>query len=338
MKLISIIVAVYNIEEYLRRCLDSILAQTYDNIEILLVDDGSTDSSAKICDEYGAKDTRITVIHQENRGLSGARNTALKVAKGDYIGFVDGDDYINPDMYERMINAMESSGAMLAGCSYMQVGDGVEAWEYSDRVLELTKEEFMHAYIWDDQPFHIYNSVWSKLFKKELVEGIEFPIGKCSEDITYTGEALAKCNKCVFIDAPLYNYVVGRTDSIMNSSKKLANRRFRDELPNWKRQLEIFREYELSGAADEAEFKLYCRYLTYYMDFKRLKMRKEAYHMACMIMEEKKRIREIYALDFIPRGDLMRMKLFMLDSALFYMVMLVYEDVINPVRNRLKGH
>lgn len=338
MKLISIIVAAYNIEAYLKRCLESILAQTYTNIEILLVDDGSTDSTPLICDEYGDKDTRIRVIHQENQGLSGARNTALTLVKGDYIGYVDGDDYIEPDMYARLLNAMEANDAQLGGCSYRQIGENVEVWEYSDREFVLSRAEALHAYIWDDQSFHMYNSVWSKLFRKDLVDGMEFPLGKCSEDIIYTGNALSKCNKCIFVDAPLYNYIQGRTDSIMNASAKLAQRRFDDELPNWKAQLSIFRGEGLENIAYEAEYKLYCRYLTYFMDFKRRKMKTAAYHMACIIMEEKRRIREIYAMEFVPNGDAKRMGLFLMDPGIFYLIMLAYEDVLNPIRNKLKGN
>lgn len=111
---ISVIVAAYNIEKYLARCLDSICSQTYHNLEIFVVDDGSTDKTPQICDEYAAKDERIRVIHQNNMGLSGARNSALKEATGEYIGYVDGDDYIEPDMYENMLDACLQNDAQLA--------------------------------------------------------------------------------------------------------------------------------------------------------------------------------------------------------------------------------
>lgn len=120
-KLISIIVAAYNIKAYLPRCLDSLIGQSYQKLEIIVVDDGSEDDTGKICDRYAEKDPRIKVIHQENQGLSGARNTGLSIATGDYIGYVDGDDWTEPDMYGAMLKACEEEGAQLAVCSYQKI-------------------------------------------------------------------------------------------------------------------------------------------------------------------------------------------------------------------------
>ena len=135
-KLVSVIVAVYNIEEYLPRCIDSILAQTYRNLEIILVDDGSTDSSGGICDDYAQKDRRIKVIHKKNGGLSDARNAGLDKVSGDYIGFVDGDDWIDEDMYRAMYEACEKEKAQIAACRYKQItrsGRGVNNAGPGDR-------------------------------------------------------------------------------------------------------------------------------------------------------------------------------------------------------------
>lgn len=118
MELVSVIVPVYNVEEYLPECLDSILASTYKNLEIIVVDDGSPDNCPRICDEYAQKDPRIKVIHQENQGLVGARNTGLKHAHGKYIGFVDSDDAVSPVMYEQLVRAIEETEADLAACEY----------------------------------------------------------------------------------------------------------------------------------------------------------------------------------------------------------------------------
>ena len=117
-KLISVIVAAYNIEAYLPRCLDSLLAQTYRPIQVIVVDDGAKDTTPEICDKYAAEHEEIQVIHRANGGLSAARNTGLLAAKGDYIGYVDGDDWIEPDMYEKMLTACEEQGAELAVCAY----------------------------------------------------------------------------------------------------------------------------------------------------------------------------------------------------------------------------
>ena len=122
--MISVIVPVYNVEPYLRKCLDSIVNQTYRDFEILIIDDGSTDGSGRICDEYAEKDSRIKVFHTENRGLSCARNLGLAEAKGEWIGFVDSDDWIEPDMYEVLIRRAEETGADVVECSHYKELDG----------------------------------------------------------------------------------------------------------------------------------------------------------------------------------------------------------------------
>ena len=123
--LISIIVPVYNVEQYLSRCVDSLVNQTYHNIEIILVDDGSPDRSGEICDEYAKKDKRVKVIHQSNGGLSDARNTALDIAKGDYLMFVDSDDWIEPTMYEEMLSFMEKEQLDLVECGINLVTNNI---------------------------------------------------------------------------------------------------------------------------------------------------------------------------------------------------------------------
>lgn len=165
-KLVSIIVAVYNIEEYLQRCVDSILAQTYRNLEIILVDDGATDSSGRICDEYAQKDERIQVIHKKNGGLSDARNAGMDVAKGDYIGFVDGDDWIEPDMYRAMVTACEREQAQIAACRYKQITKSGIVDASAGNSVSLSKTEALEIYVCGDERYLIYNSVWSKLFQQ----------------------------------------------------------------------------------------------------------------------------------------------------------------------------
>ena len=138
-KLISVIVTAYNIEKYLSRCMDSLLAQTYRNLEIILVDDGSTDGTPEICEEYVRKSNKVTVIHKENGGPSAARNAGLAIANGEFIGYVDGDDFIEPDMYQDMLSACLKTGAQIAICSYREVGGGSRKNTPTGDVIELSR-------------------------------------------------------------------------------------------------------------------------------------------------------------------------------------------------------
>ena len=204
--LISVIVPVYNVAAYLSRCVDSILAQTYENLEILLVDDGSTDDSGSICDEYGRKDPRIRVIHKENGGLSSARNAGLDTASGDYVGFVDSDDWIEPEMYAQMLALMQNSGARLvcAGRSDVDGGTGGKTVGLCPKRQELVSGEELagRIFLWD----HCDSSACDKLYRWELFDGIRYPEGKTCEDIPVTYRLVLKAQRAVLCDKPFYNY------------------------------------------------------------------------------------------------------------------------------------
>ena len=181
--LISVIVPVYNVEDYLRKCLDSIVNQTYKNLEIILIDDGSTDNSGKICDEYAAKDNRIKLIHKPNGGLSDARNAGLEIAKGEYIGFVDSDDYIAEDMYEFLYNFAAENNLDVAMCTACNVYDNgkIEHPRDFETILLSKKDEIIENLFINKCGGSAVN-VWSKLFKKEVLNNCKFAIGKTSED------------------------------------------------------------------------------------------------------------------------------------------------------------
>ena len=165
-KLISVIVPVYNVEKYLEKCVSSIVNQTYKNLEIMLVDDGSTDSSGKMCDEFAKKDDRIKVIHKPNGGLSDARNSALKIAKGDYIGFVDSDDYIADDMFETLCDLMEDNNSDISIVSFYEIYNNKLIGVRDSKELEnMTKLEAMKELLIDSK---IQSYAWNKLFKREL--------------------------------------------------------------------------------------------------------------------------------------------------------------------------
>ncbi len=206
-KLISIVIPVYKVEKELSRCLNSILNQTYEKLEIILVDDGSPDNSGRLCDEFASKDNRIKVFHIENGGAARARNIGLAVATGEYIGFVDSDDYIDTNMYEIMINAIEENGADIsavgiiredeASGSHSVIRTPNQPTVYSD---EDTLREILRSR-------YVGSSVWSKLYRRECWEDVRFPEGQTNEDIKIIFE-LHRGRKLVHTAIPTYHYMV----------------------------------------------------------------------------------------------------------------------------------
>ena len=215
MEKISVLVPVYNAEKYIEKCIKSIINQTYKNIEIILVDDGSTDSSGKICDEYGKKDDRIIVVHQENKGLSGARNTGLDIAKGKYIMFLDSDDTFEKDACENLYNEIEKTNADIAIGAHRVLYDSgkiIEKATHENSVLE--PKIVLERILYDDG---IDLSAWGKLYKISLFEDIRFPKGRLFEDSATTYMLVDKAKKIAVHSESKYNYII-RKDSISNAS------------------------------------------------------------------------------------------------------------------------
>ena len=212
--LISIIIPVYKVEKYLEKCIQSVINQTYENLQIILVDDGSPDNCGKICDEYAKKDHRIEVIHKSNGGLSDARNKGLEIAKGEYIGFVDSDDYIEADMYEVLYNLLKQYNADVSICNFYTVSQGKIAIKNAENgIKEYNRIEILKEVLLDN---NIQSYAWNKLYKKELFDEIKYPVGKKYEDIGTTFYLLEKCNKVVVTGKPEY-YYINRQDSIVNN-------------------------------------------------------------------------------------------------------------------------
>ena len=212
--LISIIIPVYKVEKYLEKCIQSVINQTYENLQIILVDDGSPDNCGKICDEYAKKDHRIEVIHKSNGGLSDARNKGLEMAKGEYIGFVDSDDYIEADMYEVLYNLLKQYNADVSICNFYTVSQGKISIKNADNgINEYNRIEILKEILLDK---NIQSYAWNKLYKKELFDEIKYPIGKKYEDIGTTFYLLEKCNKVVVTGKSEY-YYINRQDSIVNN-------------------------------------------------------------------------------------------------------------------------
>lgn len=214
MKLLSIIVPVYNVKPYLKDCVESIINQTYKNLQILLVDDGSTDGSQDICDEYARKDSRIVVIHKENGGLSTARNEGMDRAEGEYIAFVDSDDWLEPNMYDAMITQLEKYDADLVACSFFECkGDEKKAVGDSKNVTVLDKEEI---FINKNQLRFL---AWNKVFRKSLVEGLRFVPGQVYEDFHFCRQVFLQTKKLIYLDVPFYDYRVSRPGNTNSSFK-----------------------------------------------------------------------------------------------------------------------
>ena len=214
---ISVIVPVYKVEDYLDRCVESIVRQTYSNLEIILVDDGSPDSCPLKCDEWAKRDTRIKVIHKENGGLSSARNSALDIITGNYIIFVDSDDSINLSMIEILHDIIVKESSDISMCGYKKVGDK-SATRDKKYVLDYAD---VQSYIGEDIFALLYNkkislitTAWAKLYKKEIFESIRYPEGIIHEDEKVILEILSKCKIMSYIPYPMYNYTQ-RRDSIM---------------------------------------------------------------------------------------------------------------------------
>lgn len=211
--LVSVIVPVYNVENYLRECLDSIVAQTYLNIEVILIDDGSKDSSGKICDEYADKDNRVKVIHKENGGVSAARNTGLDIAKGDWISYVDSDDYIESTMIETLICLAKGHDVELAMCSFKDISECDNVLQEND-IRIFSKDELIYNYVVRNADYCITEGIWDRIYKRELVEGLRFKNDRINEDILYTMEVFIRTHKAVYTSAKLYNYRAGREGNI----------------------------------------------------------------------------------------------------------------------------
>lgn len=203
--LVSVIVPIYNVEAYLKRCVDSIIKQTYQNLEIILVDDGSPDNCPKMCDDFAQKDSRIVVVHKENGGLSSARNAGIKASKGEYLSFIDSDDYIKEDMIEKMLLAMTSTNSELSCCGrYVVYDDGAKEKQFvNSNVCTLTSTEALKAMLCGT---YVGEPAWDKMYKKELFDDIEFPEGEINEDIVIMPLLFGKCNRIVHVPEAFYYY------------------------------------------------------------------------------------------------------------------------------------
>lgn len=244
MSKLSIIVPVYNVEQYINKCIDSILSQTFTDFELILVDDGSPDKCGKICDEYAYQDKRVRVIHKENGGLSDARNVGIDIAAGEVIGFVDSDDWIEKNMYEEMFNYMKINRLDIVCADTNQVkGEKIKfkprypenkIWDKSGAVYEILNG-------------NLDNAVWNKIYKRSVVGDVRYPKGRVYEDVATTYKFLFNAERVGYISKPYYNYLK-RKGSIVASGFNSKSRY--DCFLGYRERLDFAKKYNLNCIND----------------------------------------------------------------------------------------
>lgn len=221
-KLISVIIPVFNVEKYLERCIKSIINQTYKNLEILLINDGSTDKSIEICNRYLEIDNRIVLLNKENGGLSSARNLGIDKAKGEYISFVDSDDFIHELMYETLVSNLEKNDcdiSIIESFDVIEDKDFIFELKNTNNSIVYSKEEAIANYLDGN-----FIPAWGKLYRKELFESIRFPIGILNEDEAIMIRVFDSCTRnIVYQDIKLYFYLRRKSGSITSTKKNLKN-------------------------------------------------------------------------------------------------------------------
>lgn len=220
---VSVIVPVYNVESYVAKCIDSIVNQTFRDLDIILIDDGSTDSSGSICDRFAEKDKRIRVIHKKNGGVSSARNAGLDVAVGEYIVFIDGDDYVNPKMIETLCSLIIENNADLVMCNYIHVNENGEKVGISELRItqpQIVSSDWMLERISRGWTFGAI--IWNKMYRSKLFRELRYPSFNNGEDEYISHRVMAQAEKAVIIPDVLYYYTL-RQGSLTKSAFNLSN-------------------------------------------------------------------------------------------------------------------
>lgn len=287
-ELISVIIPIFNVEKYLGACIDSILAQTYTNLEILLIDDGSTDNSGNICDMYANMDERIRVFHQQNQGIASVRNRGVDEAKGVYIFWIDSDDYVSTTIIQELYDLLVKTDADMSICSYVQGSERdyvfkqnseyrVESFDYK-KGLELIYESHKFSFI--------MAASWAKIIKKSLYEGLRYPDGKIFEDIYMSHRLISKCKRITYTSKEMYYYYQW-PESILG--KKLYKAKL-DYLGAFEERIHFFHELDLPKLEEKAKLQ-YLHALMW--EYSRAK---DILHDKNMIKYIKKEYRKYYTL------------------------------------------
>lgn len=260
---ISIIIPVYNVENYIERCIESLIAQSYINLEIILVDDGSTDKSGEICDRYATADKRIKVLHIKNSGRGEARNIGLSHASGEHIGFVDSDDWVDRDIYKYLIDNIKETKADISICAYYECVDENknEKMLYDDSFVCTGKEALHHTMSNANGVYWFNIAIWNKLYKKAVIDNIKFS-GREYEDIMYNTEVLYSARNVSYINKCLYNYRLSRKGSIITEGFQRKTIEF--EMKFKEERVEFFKRNNEIKLARDAEAVVIHDKLLYY--------------------------------------------------------------------------
>lgn len=308
-ELLSVIVTAYNIEAYVERGVRSVCDQTYRNLEIIVVDDGSTDATGEILDGMAKNDRRIRVIHQENGGPARARNVGIAKAAGCCIGFVDGDDWIDPDMYEKLFSALQDQQADIAVCRYRQVSKTGTVDGSIDRAVLFEGQEALAAYVEEREEFVIQNAAWNKLYRRTVLGENPFPEGVWYEDIMFATKALACAGRCIYLDIALYNYIIDREDSIMN--RRINSRTFTDQIPAYYEKTSLLQNLGRGDLALTHDYFFYKRLLLFYWELTKTEDG-ESYRMRLeeILRHDRKRAEEAFEVPLADPRDRKNLKLF----------------------------
>lgn len=331
-ELISVVVPVYNVEKYLDKCIESIENQTYTNLEIILVDDGATDNSGRICDAYAQKDERIFVLHQKNGGRAAARNAGMERATGEYLMFVDGDDWIDNDCLEEVYKFFENDTEMVVFRERSIYADRIEG-NGSDTYKQFVGSEPLEFYINGYNDFQAATSVCGKLYKKSLLQDIRFEEGRYYEDIMFVTRVYAACRNCFYLDKAYYNYNIATDNSI--TAMGAIEVTFRDEIPLFHEKELFLKNIGREDLADSFSYFKYQRLIRYYTECVKGKKREYAKRLVGIIKEEKELIKIIIKKEYVSRYYKLYLSLFMMSPRLAYIFGILFEKFVQ-LRNRVR--
>lgn len=315
--LISVVIPVYNVEKYLNRCIDSVLKQTYKNIEIILIDDGSTDRSGKICDEYNKKDNRIIVIHQKNQGLSSARNNGLMKLKGKFVCFIDSDDFVETDYIESMYNNLIDNKVDMACCGYAYFYENgkIEEINYGNIEKKYSKDE-AQEYLNIIGYFNV--ATWNKLYKIELFDNIKFPINKKSEDWFIMYKLIDKCANGIYYSSKVKYLYFQRNGSITKSN----NVNF-DCIDAARQALEYYKEKNMQNVIPFAYQSLLFAYIGVYNSlYFRVKNKEKAKKIRRQALSEINNIK----IDKLSKSRIIQYKLFRNNIILYNFLFFIFNE------------